>query len=510
LTLAIRTDKVITRSPSTHEERATMRFRRLIPRVIVPVCCALAACSGSEPPSAAPDPDETGLPYPYSLADAQPVPKAVCGPGSMPEPGMQGRIPAEDYASGRAALGYTCNTEMLCSYTVPNADGGLGGFNVWRYVDKTGKECAFYDTSNVVPINLSGGNAGVNVLDMSDPSQPVLSTTLQTPAMMSPHESLILNTQRGLLMAVLGNAVTYPGLVDIYDVSENCLEPVLKSSSLVGLLGHESGISPDGLTFYTGSPLVPTMAAIDVSDPGKPALLTFNAAIRAHGISVSDDGNTAYVAVISTGGTTLPVGPPTNGVAIMDVSEVQARKPVPMMREISHLFWEGMGAPQFAAPFSVGSKSFLLAVDEFGFSAVDNIPAARIIDVTDPANPRIVSDVRLEVHQRENFSTFGNDPSAAVPFPGYSAHYCNVPRRVDPKIAACPMGLSGLRVFNIENPYRPREVAYFIQPFEGRNQGDTSEPVSKPAFVPERREIWYSDNRGFYVVRLTGNAWPQD
>ena len=34
--------------------------------------------------------------------------------------------------------------------------------------------------------------------------------------------------------------------------------------------------------------------------------------------------------------------------------------------------------------------------------------------------------------------------------------------------------------------------------------------MSSPAFVPERREIWYTDvYSGFYVVRLTNGAWPQ-
>jgi hypothetical protein len=33
--------------------------------------------------------------------------------------------------------------------------------------------------------------------------------------------------------------------------------------------------------------------------------------------------------------------------------------------------------------------------------------------------------------------------------------------------------------------------------------------MSAPAFVPQRREIWYSDtNTGFWVVRLNAAAWP--
>jgi hypothetical protein len=33
--------------------------------------------------------------------------------------------------------------------------------------------------------------------------------------------------------------------------------------------------------------------------------------------------------------------------------------------------------------------------------------------------------------------------------------------------------------------------------------------MSKPAIVPERREIWYSDGAtGFYVLRVADSAWP--
>ena len=68
--------------------------------------------------------------------------------------------------------------------------------------------------------------------------------------MISPHESLELNPKRGLLAAVLGNPSTYPGLVSIYDVSQDCRHPVLQSTRPVARLGHESGFSQDGKTFY--------------------------------------------------------------------------------------------------------------------------------------------------------------------------------------------------------------------------------------------------------------------
>src|SRR5687767_1043046 len=156
------------------------------------------------------------------------TPRASCGPGSDPEPGMQGRNAAD--APGRED-GFRCNTEL-----VGHVESG-GGFKALRYVDKAGHECAFYDTTLLFPtnvINLSETPTGVAVLDMSDPANPKRTASLVTPAMQSPHESLELNERRGLLAAVTGNAITYPGILDIYDVSEDCRHPVLKSSGPTG------------------------------------------------------------------------------------------------------------------------------------------------------------------------------------------------------------------------------------------------------------------------------------
>ena len=41
------------------------------------------------------------------------TPPAPCGPGSRPETGLQGRVSRAEPESGRAAEGYTCNTETV-------------------------------------------------------------------------------------------------------------------------------------------------------------------------------------------------------------------------------------------------------------------------------------------------------------------------------------------------------------------------------------------------------------
>jgi len=97
---------------------------------------------------------------------------------------------------------------------------------------------------------------------------------------------------------------------------------------------------------------------------------------------------------------------------------------------------------------------------------------------------------------------------------GYASHYCSVPKQVDPGIVACSFIASGLRVFDIRDPTAPKEIAYFVAPPSGLNGGTTpgeksNYAMSKPSFVPERGEIWYSDgNSGFYNVRVTNGVWP--
>ncbi|MEA2422479.1 MAG: hypothetical protein QOF55_1578, partial [Thermoleophilaceae bacterium] len=273
------------------------------------------------------------------------TPRAHCLPGSRPEPGVQGRVP-----NGSAANGLTCNVSLV------SHQGTSGGFKVYRYVDAQGHDCAFYDTALLFPLNAfnpAGPSLGVTVLDMTDPSHPVQTDTLTEAPMLTPHESLNLNTTRGLLAAVDGNPATYPGLVSIYDVRADCRHPVLQSTALVARFGHESGFSPDGRTFYATGTAVQAITAIDVTDPQNPHPI-WQGNVLSHGMSLSDDGNRAYVADASGG-----------DMAILDTSEIQARKPDPQVREISRLTWESASIPQNAIPFTRGGKPYILEFDEY-------------------------------------------------------------------------------------------------------------------------------------------------
>ena len=157
---------------------------------------------------------------------------------------------------------------------------------------------------------------------MTNPSAPTPTAYLTTISMLDPWESLKVNTPRELLAA--DNAHNGGGgqggpEVDVYDISVDCRYPQLLASMAVGTgtdggvpspifpNGHEGAWAPDGLTYYRGDLANAMYHAIDMSDPTRPKeIASFDIAtalspltgIKSHGLSVSDDGNRAYVAVL--------------------------------------------------------------------------------------------------------------------------------------------------------------------------------------------------------------------
>jgi hypothetical protein len=425
---------------------------------------------------------------------AGPTPGVPCDRGSRPE-NVQGKAPKADYESGRAAKGYFCNARRVSHF------GTSGGYRVERYVDDAGHECAYWDSTLLWPHNVPEQGTegpGVYVMDMSDPAHPAHTDTLRTPAMQSPHESLRLNSKRGLLVADMGYPTWNPGFIDVYDVSRDCRHPVLESSTPMGILGHESGFSPDGKTFYVASLYGHSLAAVDLSNPKVPALLWMTFDYQPHGVSISNDGNRLYMAESAFNDD----GDDFTGLTILDVSEVQKRVANPTVRLVSRLTWPQLSTPQNATPFTIRGHKYLLETDEFGSGK--RVGAARIIDIQNEKKPFVVSNLRLAVNKGGQTA----DPGDDQPFQGYQGHYCSLPSRVNPRIVACSFIMSGLRVFDIRNPARPREIAYYSKPLM---PGTGSYPMkagafamAAPAYDQRTRDIWYTDgNSGFYVVRLT-------
>jgi hypothetical protein len=287
------------------------------------------------------------------------------------------------------------------------------------------------------------------------------------------------------------------------------------------VLGHESGFAPDGQTFYTSSLDGGFIAAVDVSNPALTKPLWF-AQYKTHGMAVSNDGKRLYM---STRPTSNPA-PGPNGLVILDVSQVQARQANPAPTVVSTLTWPTQSTPQVPIPITIKGHPYIVEMDEYGSG--DKIGAGRIIDIADEKKPFVVSNIKLEVNMPQfqggdakDPKNQANDPGALTQFRGYEGHYCEVPQRDDPGVVACTFIVSGLRLFDIRDPFNPREIAYFNGPPAAGTPSDllpdqtsgtpaiSNFAMSKPAFAAERGEIWYTDgNSGFYALRVTNGAWP--
>src|SRR5262249_11041034 len=153
---------------------------------------------------------------------------------------------------------------------------------------------------------------------------------------------------------------------------------------------------------------------------------------------------------------------------------------------------------------------------------------ARIIDITDETKPKIISKLMLEVHDPANCAITSTEKpdipgGADGDYFSYSSHYCNVDHKDNPTMLACTYQAAGLRVFDIRNPYLPREIAYYKPPAQGTaflpgsniwGPNTNSTLDSSASFVRFRKvranathgrqmEIWFaSSDNAFQIVRF--------
>jgi len=282
-------------------------------------------------------------------------------------------------------------------------------------------------------------------------------------------------------------------------------------SAPIARLGHESGFSPDGKTFYAAGTAYKSITAIDLTDPKAPHVV-WQGQVQSHGMTISPDGNLAYIANPNT---------EFGDMDILDISQIQARKPDPQARFVSRTTWDRVSIPQNAIPFTSHGKPYVLEFDEYNASTLDPtgdgdmVGAGRIFDTSDLRAPKIVSNLRLAINNPEDHKKYGSDPGAQGSgggAQGYAAHYCNIDSQTNPHFAACSFIASGLRLFDISDVNAPKEVGYFVPPVQAKfeNQGAASAyAMSMPAFIPERNEIWFTDGTsGFYVLRMVPSIAP--
>jgi hypothetical protein len=292
----------------------------------------------------------------------------------------------------------------------------------------------------------------------------------QDPA--NPERALIFAGNAGSTCAVRGGAPSCP--FSVWDIS-----PVRTGKAPVTLYS-----GPHGYTEFPGAP--------------QPVQKPTGAL---HSLTVSNDGRTAYFALL------------TGGFAVVDVSEFAAGAPFPqphpITRNAARPTWPGPGAH---SAIKLWGRDWAWVSDEVYGTATGpghGCPWgwARMIDISDPKAPTVESDYRV----REN------DPSTCAdwnpPRTSYSAHNPTL----TPHIAFSTWHSSGLQAVSIQNPSSPYQLAQFTprplgavmledprlssDPDTGRNEKVVmwSYPIIKDGL------IYVIDLRnGLYVLRYRG------
>ncbi|MTD45337.1 hypothetical protein GKE82_13840 [Conexibacter sp. W3-3-2] len=441
---------------------------------------------------------------------------AVCGPQDRTETGLQGQIPVADRVSGRAARGYNCNLDEVGAF--PGT--AFANFDTYR-------NCAYYSDT----IGLYSAEGGTVVLDVSDPRNPRQTDYLTAGPFRNAGESLRVHPGRGLLVAdrytISGvgrlDDPASPRQLAVYDISGDCRKPKLLADTVMpSAVGHEGCFQADGNVYYMGS--TDTITPIDLTDPRNPRQLSAPRPYGIHGCSTSADGTRGYFADIGLG-----------RLLIADTSQVQQRRPDAAITPIGELYLPDNGGQQSTIPLTYDGRPHLLNWGEYrslgsqcipGEKAVSNFGYPVIVDLSDETRPREVSRLQTEVMLPENCAKILADRAfltvdgltAGDVFPVigsqvflYDSHYCSVDRVIDPTITACASFGSGVRVYDIRDPAKPREIAYYNPGTVSTGAGAllANATVARPVIRSDLGQIWFPDAyKGFHVVQFRDGVWP--
>ena len=366
------------------------------------------------------------------------VPRADCDADSLPEPGLQGDVSAEDRNSGRSMQGYRCNIRSL-----GNQVGDGGGI-----VSAVFEHCSY--NGSVFPGTAVVPQPGVQIVDASDPTDPRVIGSLTEPAMLGgTWETLKVNTERKLLAATSVPFIWGGGFFSVYDISDcehpRLLNPGPGTAFPLPFTSHEGGFSPDGRTYWASGSAPGHLSAIDISDPAEPRVIWQGLnSVVAHGFGITPDGTTMYISNMA-------------GVTVLDISAVQRRDPYPRVPHIAAYLWPDGQLNQHSIPITIAGRSHIVTADEGGSGGV------RIFDVTAPDQPRQVAQLKLEINLPENLDTNFRSSMGGSVFSS-NPHYCSVDRPDDPTALACAWESSGIRVFDITDLAAIHEIGYFNPP----------------------------------------------
>jgi hypothetical protein len=429
---------------------------------------------------------------------------ALCAPGDPnPEPGLQGDVPigaAPDWDCGVSPVGF------------------LGGANGAMAV---AGHCAYTGGG------LASG-AGVRVIDVSDETKPALVKVLDTgsrellAAQVTADRALLATRHRA--EARDGQVLGRDMLVDVWDV-RTCTDPKLLGTvrlpttsdifgdppGEVGGPAHNLKFNPSATKLY-GSLPVHEIDLTNLDDPSTWTARNLHCTVTNqthlphktvpglceqltetespmgaaggmpptdHEPTFSPDGSRLYI------GGQLPT-PDSNNMTVLDMTG-----PDPVVLSVTEQ------APGHSIDvMTINGRRYLLHSNEIsatGCALPEELrpryltfaDRAYVLDITDETAPVKTSEIRLGASRFDQCS-----PSAIF---GPSTAYHEVDDPTDTTYAVIGFESAGFRIFDMRDPTKPVEVAYF-------NHGRSEH--TKSYVIPETGHIWASDANGFWVLAL--------
>jgi len=237
------------------------------------------------------------------------------------------------------------------------------------------------------------------------------------------------------------------------------------------------------------------------------------AATNVHDVSSNPDGTRIYLSVYGGGGQVagnIPNANTTfwndqtcsNGLLILDSSDIVNRVVNPKLKYVSYLSWcDQQPDPEFeqggyarmtstAATHAtewvrhVNGKEYIVSTDEsyaLSTSNTNGLPGqcrqqsfGRMIDISDEKNPTIVGTYKQDANKKTVCPTLvaqgGNVPMV---------HYINFDDRNNMRVAVYAAASGGIRFTDWTDPTSPKEIAYYVKERHTPNRMDFTRPDAR-------------------------------
>ena len=445
---------------------------------------------------------------------------ALCSVGDAPEPGIQGEVPAgqaPDYNCGVKLIGHLPIVGNVagtgrCVYVRSGGQGGAPGPTTISVIDVSnprkpvvvGNPLPLYLRSETLRVVVTKDRAvmvsGGSVFDISDCLHPRLAGEIKWPdttvpgvrTRNLPHDIRI-NREGTKVFAAFGvweADISDLNAPDSWKITDHRCEV---AAQLPGPWQEVHRAAIKAGRSLCDDAMKPAPAGSNYSMGASPYQISLLWPQVSHSPDFNADDTRLYVGDQAGGNSALWA--PVPKVRIIDITQ----HPFKVLGEVD-------GAGHGLDWFRSGGRDYVIHSNE-GTSAIPGRPhdgdscsnfprpfslgwayEAYIADVTDPAQAKNVSMVQLAINEPQFCQirkSSGRDPWIAY-------HLLDNP--INPKFTAVNFGDAGLRIFDIRDPLKPKEVAYF-------NHGA---PVHAQVgyYDAARKLIYFSDTGGFNVLQI--------